>query len=151
MSNQCCTVSATPSRAGRDNAANSTRAHEHDRRQKGSLGELAIDYDRRRVTIGGRPVKLTATEYELLRTLSLDAGRVVTYQKLLRRVWGGRPAPETQRRAAGQPRAPHPSRRMYGKSSTSRIDAESVSSITRRSMPRPWPPVGGRPYSRART
>ena len=56
-----------------------------------TLGELAIDYDRRRVTVGGRPVKLTATEYELLRTLSLDAGRVVTYQKLLRRVWGGRP------------------------------------------------------------
>ena len=53
--------------------------------------KLAIDHDRRRVTVGGRPVKLTATEYELLRTLALDAGRVVTYQKLLRRVWGGRP------------------------------------------------------------
>ena len=42
------------------------------------------------------------------------------------------------------------SRRMYGNSNTSRIDAESVSSITRRSMPSPWPPVGGRPYSSAR-
>ena len=54
------------------------------------LGELAIDYDRRRVTVAGNPVPLTATEYELLRVLSLDAGRVVTYDTLLRRVWQGR-------------------------------------------------------------
>ena len=54
------------------------------------LGELAIDYDRRRVTVGGDAVDLTATEYELLRVLSLNAGRVVTHNTLLRRVWNGR-------------------------------------------------------------
>ena len=54
------------------------------------LGELAIDYDRRRVTLAGRPVELTATEYKLLRALSLNAGRVSTYDTLLRQVWGGR-------------------------------------------------------------
>ncbi len=54
------------------------------------LGALAIDYERRRVTAGGTAVDLTATEYELLRVLSLEAGRVVTYETLLRRVWGGR-------------------------------------------------------------
>ena len=54
------------------------------------LGEMVIDYDRRRVTLAGSPLKLTATEYELLRVLSLDAGRVVTYETLLRRVWAGR-------------------------------------------------------------
>ena len=51
------------------------------------LGELAIDYEGRRVTVGRRPVALTATEYELLRVLSLSAGRVVTHDALLRRVW----------------------------------------------------------------
>ena len=51
------------------------------------LGELAIDYGRRRVTVAGEAVDLTATEYELLRVLALDAGRVVTYDTLLRRVW----------------------------------------------------------------
>ena len=51
------------------------------------LGDLAIDYDARRVTLGGRAVELTATEYEVLRVLSLDAGRVVTHDALLRRVW----------------------------------------------------------------
>ena len=54
------------------------------------LGELAIDYDRRRVTVGGNPVVLTATEYELLRVLSLNAGRVSTYDSLLRQVWSRR-------------------------------------------------------------
>ena len=54
------------------------------------LGDLAIDYDRRRVSVAGRPVALTATEYELLRVLSLGAGRVATHESLLRQVWGGR-------------------------------------------------------------
>ena len=54
------------------------------------LGELAIDYAHRRVTLGGRALELTATEYELLRVLSLGAGRVATYDALLRQVWGGR-------------------------------------------------------------
>ena len=56
------------------------------------LGDLAIDYDRRRVTVAGRAVKLTATEYELLRVLSQGAGRVLTHETLLRRVWSGRTA-----------------------------------------------------------
>ena len=40
---------------------------------------------------------------------------------------------------------------IVGNSSTSRIEALSVSSITRRSTPKPRPPVGGRPYSSALT
>ena len=52
------------------------------------LGDLSIDYGRRRVSVAGRPVRLTATEYELLRLLSVSAGRVATYDALLRQVWG---------------------------------------------------------------
>ena len=40
------------------------------------LGALAIHYDERRVSVAGREVELTATEYEVLRVLSLNAGRV---------------------------------------------------------------------------
>ena len=54
------------------------------------LGDLVIDYGRRRVSVAGRPVRLTVTEYELLRLLSINAGRVLTYESLLRRVWGER-------------------------------------------------------------
>jgi len=51
------------------------------------LEGLSIDYDTRRVAVAGRPVKLTATEYELLRVLSRNAGRVSTYRSLLRQAW----------------------------------------------------------------
>ena len=54
------------------------------------LGELAIHYELRRVSVAGRQIELTATEYELLRVLSVNAGRVATYDTLLRQVWSGR-------------------------------------------------------------
>ena len=54
------------------------------------LGELAIDYDRRRVTVAGRAVTLTPTEYELLRALAQGAGRILTHEDLLRKVWARR-------------------------------------------------------------
>jgi len=60
------------------------------------LGDLVIDYARREVTLGGQPVALTATEYEVLRVLSLCLGRVATYDALLREIWG--------RRGLGDPR-----------------------------------------------
>ena len=53
------------------------------------LGDLSIDYHERRVALAGRPVETTATEFNLLRELSVNAGRVVTYDLLLRRVWAG--------------------------------------------------------------
>ena len=53
------------------------------------LGDLAIRYEERRVTVAGRPVDLTATEYDLLRVLSVNAGRVTTYESLFRQLWDG--------------------------------------------------------------
>ena len=52
------------------------------------LGDLAIDYEERRVTVAGRSVRLTATEYEFLRVLSYYPRRVKTYDYLSRQVWG---------------------------------------------------------------
>ena len=60
------------------------------------LSGLAIHYEQRRVSVAGRAVQLTATEYELLRVLSLNAGRVSTYDALLRQVWGGRHYNDTE-------------------------------------------------------
>jgi len=65
------------------------------------LRELAIDYDRRRVTLRGEPLELTATEYELLRVLSINPGRVLTYRALLRLAWG------TRNRGSVNPRLVH--------------------------------------------
>ena len=52
------------------------------------LGDLTIDYAERRVTLAGRPLPLIAMEYRLLAELSANAGRVLTYEHLLERVWG---------------------------------------------------------------
>ena len=52
------------------------------------LGDLRISYADRRVMVAGQPVQLTATEYKLLAELSANAGRVLTHNQLLQRVWG---------------------------------------------------------------
>ena len=50
------------------------------------LGELAIDYERRRVALSGNTVELTPTEYDLLAELAAEAGLVVPHDRQLRRV-----------------------------------------------------------------
>ena len=55
------------------------------------LGELTVDYDAHRVTLGGSPVQLTPIEYRTLAELTANAGRVLTYEHLLQRVWGAEP------------------------------------------------------------
>ncbi len=52
------------------------------------LGDLTIDYSAHSVTLAGRPVQLTATEYRMLAELSASAGRVLSYEHLLERIWG---------------------------------------------------------------
>ena len=51
-------------------------------------GDLEIDLARRLVTVNGQSVRLTPTEYELLRYLALHAGKPVSHTTLLRQVWG---------------------------------------------------------------
>ena len=57
-------------------------------RQAYRLGDLTIDYADRAVTVLGRPVGLSGTEYKLLFELSINAGRVMTHDQILRGVWG---------------------------------------------------------------
>jgi two-component system KDP operon response regulator KdpE len=51
-------------------------------------GDLTVDLARRHVSTGGRDVRLTPTEYDLLRALVQHAGQVLTYQQQLLKVWG---------------------------------------------------------------
>jgi two-component system KDP operon response regulator KdpE len=51
-------------------------------------GRLTIDFASRIVTVNGIEVRLTATEYSLLKVLAQHAGKVVTHKHLLREVWG---------------------------------------------------------------
>jgi two-component system KDP operon response regulator KdpE len=53
-----------------------------------AVGELEIDFVDRRVTRDGREVHLTPIEFDLLRVLAQNQGRLVTHRTLLREVWG---------------------------------------------------------------
>ena len=52
------------------------------------IGALTIDCDARRVFAGGSEVRLTQTEYNLLLLLAENSGRMMTYQKVIKAVWG---------------------------------------------------------------
>ena len=51
-------------------------------------GQLEVDLANRAVRLNGKPVKLTATEYSLLRLFVQHAGKVLTHRQILREVWG---------------------------------------------------------------
>jgi two-component system KDP operon response regulator KdpE len=53
-----------------------------------TTGQLSVDLPRRVVSCNGEEVQLTPTEYDLLRVLVLNAGKVLTHSHLLREVWG---------------------------------------------------------------
>lgn len=56
-----------------------------------AAGELTMNFDRREVTVQGKRVALTPTEYSLLQVLVRHAGRVMSGATLLRKVWGDDP------------------------------------------------------------
>ena len=52
------------------------------------LDDLIIDYDRRQVSVGGKLVHLTQTEFNILSYLSQHCGKVMTYTVIIRAIWG---------------------------------------------------------------
>ncbi len=52
------------------------------------VGELRVDVAARSVTVSGRPVQLTPHEFELLRVLAQNRGKLLTHKAILRAVWG---------------------------------------------------------------
>jgi two-component system KDP operon response regulator KdpE len=53
-----------------------------------TVGNLQVDLTKRLVTVRGEHVKLTPTEYALLRLMIQHAGKVLTHQQILRAIWG---------------------------------------------------------------
>ena len=52
------------------------------------IGELRVDLEKRAVALAGVPVLLTPIEYDLLRVLAVNEGKLLTHPTLLREVWG---------------------------------------------------------------
>lgn len=59
-------------------------------------GPLCVDFAARQVKLNGVEIKLTPTEYSLLRVLLQNAGKVVTHRQLLRTVWGEKAESQAQ-------------------------------------------------------
>ncbi len=51
-------------------------------------GDLIVDYDKRRVYVGQRDVQLTQTEFNIVSLLSLHAGKVLTHDFIIKKIWG---------------------------------------------------------------
>lgn len=50
--------------------------------------DMVIEYDSRRIKKGPEEIKLTQTEYNIVKLLSLHAGRVLTYSEIIKKIWG---------------------------------------------------------------
>ena len=51
-------------------------------------GDLLIDYNKHRVFVGGNDAGLTLNEFRILACLGKNAGRVITYDSIIREIWG---------------------------------------------------------------
>jgi two-component system KDP operon response regulator KdpE len=52
------------------------------------IGDLVVDLEKRTVTVCAKPVNLTPHQFELLRVLAVNKGKLLTHKSLLREVWG---------------------------------------------------------------
>jgi two-component system, OmpR family, KDP operon response regulator KdpE len=59
-------------------------------------GELEVDLTTRRVSVAGQSIRLTATEYDLLRLFIQNAGKVLTHHQIIREIWGASGSDELQ-------------------------------------------------------
>jgi two-component system, OmpR family, KDP operon response regulator KdpE len=59
-------------------------------------GDLRVDFTARKITVNGEDVRLTPTEYELLRLFILHADKTLTHRQLLTQIWGPEATTETQ-------------------------------------------------------
>lgn len=53
-----------------------------------TFDDLTIDLAHRVISAAGKEVKLTPTEYDLIKNLAINAGKVLTHRQLLRKIWG---------------------------------------------------------------
>ncbi|MEF9918906.1 MAG: response regulator transcription factor [Eubacterium sp.] len=53
-----------------------------------SVGDLIIDFDKRIITLEGEPIHFTPIEYKILELLTKYPGKVVTYDQIIKEIWG---------------------------------------------------------------
>jgi two-component system, OmpR family, KDP operon response regulator KdpE len=53
-----------------------------------TIGELELDLEKRELRVGGKPVHLTPHQFDLLRVLAVNEGKLITHRAILQEVWG---------------------------------------------------------------
>jgi two-component system, OmpR family, KDP operon response regulator KdpE len=61
-----------------------------------TVGDVTVDTDERRVVVAKKEVKLTPKEFDVLKYLVSNAGKVVTHRALLQAVWGWQSTDQTE-------------------------------------------------------
>ena len=61
-----------------------------------TVGDVTIDIDEHRVVVGGKDIRLTPKEFDVLKYLVNNAGKVVTHRALLQAVWGWESTDQTE-------------------------------------------------------
>lgn len=67
---------------------NSRSSNQYEAKDKMRLQDLIVDFDKRLITFKGNEVKLTNTEYKIVELLVLNLGKVLTYNEIIRNIWG---------------------------------------------------------------
>lgn len=57
-------------------------------RESLQVGDMNIDFNARRVTIAGKMIRLTQTEYHIVELLAVNTGKVLTYAEIINKIWG---------------------------------------------------------------
>ena len=60
------------------------------------VGDLTVDYDKHQVLVGGENAKLTVNEYKIVALLGKYAGKVLTYDFIIRELWGPKARTDNQ-------------------------------------------------------
>ena len=61
---------------------------ERQARKNFQVKNMKIEYEMRRITIDGKEIHLTQTEYNIVELLSVHTGRVLTYSEIIKKIWG---------------------------------------------------------------
>lgn len=69
-------------------ALRNNRSGEYSAMNQFIFKQLVIDYEERKVTLGGEEIKFTQNEYNIVQLLSIHAGRVMTYTEIIKKIWG---------------------------------------------------------------
>lgn len=66
------------------------------RQSRFSSGEMSVDYQKKKVYINGKNIHLTKNEFSIVALLSENAGKILSYEHIIKHIWGINPSGDTR-------------------------------------------------------